>query len=772
MDGDVSRDTSDHDHEQWDDSLDNDAEAIKRRRVSRACDTCRKKKIRCDGCAPCSNCTAYRTTCIFADVKKKRSAPRGAKYVQTLETRIWKLESFLQRVLPDCNIDEEIDRENGISGSAPADTDSLAGRMTKVVPPEDRASFVALGEPDQDADDLAERMGYLWSNTDGESEYLGASNSVTCLISAQKKIREIMGDTTFDEFCLKSRETISMHNLQVEEDFMSIMMRKSAFPPSRMPDLETSALYIESYFENFQCIYPLLDKDWFLAQIPQMYSRDAEPDLSFRAIYLMVLAFGSHHVRGDSPGQQASEGWILYIHAHSLLFRVVQKQTLRVVQAFLLIGLYLEPCGRQQSLWTLIGAVVRLAQSIGIHRKLHQSNSIATEHSSFSNSADARRRAFWILYLMDNNLVATCGKPAALQDFDCDQDYPILTPGEQVRYGNLETSIGQPFSFFAAQIELARLSHQVQKELYSVSAAASLQSAQIDEAVNDFDQRLQSWMNNLPIKVRPDQIPTIFEHDPRIASRDSDANDAVACVLIPVLHLRYYNLMMTIHRKRMVQSNGRQETGQQSRRSTSADVSGRSRDIALHAARASLAVMTNRIPRMRKQFIRYNLSYPASAVLVIFSNIVKNPETANVSDDIAILRHATLFFTESLSGDDSAVEPFLKFFRECVRVVEKTYVKYTSVAPHSMSSYSSPDTTTSSRQFGHPAQEQDGSAVGLWEPFNFNELAGVPGVSGFDDSMYYPSASWPVMSGGAQEFLPINYDSFLNNTMLNMESFT
>ena len=33
--------------------------AQKRRRVTRACDECRRKKIKCDGMQPCSHCTIY-----------------------------------------------------------------------------------------------------------------------------------------------------------------------------------------------------------------------------------------------------------------------------------------------------------------------------------------------------------------------------------------------------------------------------------------------------------------------------------------------------------------------------------------------------------------------------------------------------------------------------------------------------------------------------------------------------------------------------------------
>lgn len=50
----------------------------KRRRIARACDMCRKKKIKCDGKTPrCSHCENYKTECIFTQVEKKRNPPKG-----------------------------------------------------------------------------------------------------------------------------------------------------------------------------------------------------------------------------------------------------------------------------------------------------------------------------------------------------------------------------------------------------------------------------------------------------------------------------------------------------------------------------------------------------------------------------------------------------------------------------------------------------------------------------------------------------------------------
>lgn len=69
----------------------------KRRRIARACDMCRKKKIKCDGKMPaCSHCLNYKTECIFTQVEKKRQPPKGAKYIEGLENRLGRMESLLR----------------------------------------------------------------------------------------------------------------------------------------------------------------------------------------------------------------------------------------------------------------------------------------------------------------------------------------------------------------------------------------------------------------------------------------------------------------------------------------------------------------------------------------------------------------------------------------------------------------------------------------------------------------------------------------------------
>ncbi|CAO3653022.1 unnamed protein product [Cunninghamella echinulata] len=74
-------------------SSDNE-EANKRQRVSRACDLCRRKKIKCDGLILYVVIVKHLIyKCSYKDTTKKRGPPKG--YIEAIENRLYKLEKVL-----------------------------------------------------------------------------------------------------------------------------------------------------------------------------------------------------------------------------------------------------------------------------------------------------------------------------------------------------------------------------------------------------------------------------------------------------------------------------------------------------------------------------------------------------------------------------------------------------------------------------------------------------------------------------------------------------
>ncbi|KAG2175040.1 hypothetical protein INT43_006102, partial [Umbelopsis isabellina] len=68
----------------------------KRAKTTRACDECRKRKVKCDGAQPCQRCSKNDIQCVFAKLPPKRGPPK--QYVEVLETRLRLIEKALMEI--------------------------------------------------------------------------------------------------------------------------------------------------------------------------------------------------------------------------------------------------------------------------------------------------------------------------------------------------------------------------------------------------------------------------------------------------------------------------------------------------------------------------------------------------------------------------------------------------------------------------------------------------------------------------------------------------
>jgi hypothetical protein len=75
----------------------------KRRRVTRACDECRRKKIKCDGKSPCTHCQVYSYECTYDKPSNRRRNP-APQYIEALENRLHLAETLLRKFIPDVDL--------------------------------------------------------------------------------------------------------------------------------------------------------------------------------------------------------------------------------------------------------------------------------------------------------------------------------------------------------------------------------------------------------------------------------------------------------------------------------------------------------------------------------------------------------------------------------------------------------------------------------------------------------------------------------------------
>ncbi|PFH51533.1 hypothetical protein AMATHDRAFT_142483 [Amanita thiersii Skay4041] len=84
--------------------------ALKKRKVDRACDACRRRKTRCDGPRMpdnvCSNCIQSRKTCTYVEMSKPRGPPKA--YITSLEDKMEAMEALLKGLYPNVDFSNEL----------------------------------------------------------------------------------------------------------------------------------------------------------------------------------------------------------------------------------------------------------------------------------------------------------------------------------------------------------------------------------------------------------------------------------------------------------------------------------------------------------------------------------------------------------------------------------------------------------------------------------------------------------------------------------------
>lgn len=70
----------------------------KRSKITKACDNCRRRRVKCDGTPDgCGGCKAAKTQCVYTTSNTKRGPPKG--YVEVIEDRLGKIENMLAGIV-------------------------------------------------------------------------------------------------------------------------------------------------------------------------------------------------------------------------------------------------------------------------------------------------------------------------------------------------------------------------------------------------------------------------------------------------------------------------------------------------------------------------------------------------------------------------------------------------------------------------------------------------------------------------------------------------
>ncbi|RDA83361.1 hypothetical protein CP532_3718 [Ophiocordyceps camponoti-leonardi (nom. inval.)] len=664
-----------------------DSNEAKRRRIARACDMCRKKKIKCDGKLPaCTHCINYKTDCVFTQVEKKRSPPKGAKYIEGLENRLGRMEHLLKlsgllsqddngatdlgelekrltektRQASLAAVSSPTSPSQGTSGqdgnaSTPhsALTSPDPGKETHRIDDKSRSAMSTDdNQVEGEVEALSEMMCSLVTNQSGETRYIGSSSGFSIFSPRGIQwVNEKTGDESFSEMI--SEVSVDDHKwTNWKPEVFGDLFQRRVFRP--LPPKPEALSLLKDYFENFNCMFPLFHQPTFMHLVERQYSPDPYQGSGWWASLNCVLAI-ANRLRVMSnlvPQEEDEKAWAYLKNAMAVFPELTMRNTdLLSVQALLGMALFMQGTPNPQPTSLLVATAIRLAHNIGLHKR-------GTGFNLNPIEIEQRKRVFWIAYMLDKDLCLRSGRPAAQDDDDMNVDLPDADPVDNI--GNIPLADGKgKMNLFRVICEFTVIESNVYKRLYSTRATKQ-SDGELLNTIGELDQELEEWKDKIPIDFRP-------EHEIK-------ASHTPLILHVVMLHFTYYNCLTTIHRMSI-------HHGYWTSRLSNYAIQGlnarplnprvfSSAALCTAAARASISLLKY-IPQGDFSCVWLILYFPVSALMTLFGNILQNPLDPRAKSDTRLMNLVVNFLSMlGQEAEQGGVHRMLGVCSEFVRIAK------------------------------------------------------------------------------------------------------
>ncbi|KAH8078750.1 fungal-specific transcription factor domain-containing protein [Cristinia sonorae] len=445
----------------------------RRFKLSRACDRCRRRRIKCDEGHPCQSCLNSSSACTFEE-PGKRTHPHKSKRTSTLEDRMHHLETLIQAIPP------AVFAAGGVLGnppvpSSPIDPASNAHAsfasskhdFPAGVPPPSLSTFPLMnpstyfaptkpasrqpspnaGLPtpgfnsavahDHLADDLA-RMSlsasYLYFDDEGYTRWQGETSGLPLLdllVERHRVVTKPEPDTP-----VQSNWSLpTPQSPQANDWFPGRTARRTNNNPEVVWKLVTSVIapdlmdsLVQCYLSTSYYLMPFLHVPSFLADYGNPH-KWGEP--GFAAFIVAICCLSSRHiddprVRADpADGNTAGTTWFeLFGRLRTL--PTADRPTIYTVQSVLIAGVYAVGLGKLSKAFALISEAITLSIDSGLHRS-------ADAYDVFDAIEDeVRKRTFWCVYMWDKQACVHFGRPPMIRLRDCDIGEPAIVDDEYI----------------------------------------------------------------------------------------------------------------------------------------------------------------------------------------------------------------------------------------------------------------------------------------------------------------------------------------------------
>ncbi|KAI9793277.1 MAG: hypothetical protein M1835_007348 [Candelina submexicana] len=487
--------------------------AQKRRRVTRACDECRRKKIKCDGKQPCTHCTVYSYDCTYDQPSNRRRNPTP-QYIESLEIRLERAETLLKTVLPGIDLSSPYADNRILQLMRGTAKSSVIGPRVALTEPEsstERGIAASDNGTDSVLESMVENTAHLDLDDQGHWDFHGHSSGIAFWRRMRQQFGELLGPEAGTVPFLKTRPLNQM--LESPRSTMESPMDTNIL--SELPSRECARMLCANALDDACALLRFVHQPSFYESLDRIYNTPLEQftneDNKFLPLLYIVLALGCLFAKTEqsplekSGYESAIDYGFKFFRAGRHLMDITDCRDLTSIQAVVFMIMFLQCSAKLSTCYSLIGIALRSSLRMGLHRSvLANFNPIERE---------IRKRVFWVIMKMDVYVGALLGLPRTLSDDDVDQELPLEVNDEFITKEKILPMPEDQFSLVAAtnaQVRLMRILTKIIKYIYPIKGlersahGRSNQSYVVSHArIREIEHDLQEWMEDLPMPLTP-----------------------------------------------------------------------------------------------------------------------------------------------------------------------------------------------------------------------------------------------------------------------------
>lgn len=579
------------------------AEPEPRKRTRVACDTCRKKKIRCDGQPRCQNCAmANEKECHYEvrPLKKPKHHPRPLqRNMDALSMRLLRVESVLMLIA---------DRFGAGVADQLKERDELLG-LELATPPS--------VEPPQLRHYLKQMESYMGSH----------SFLIILLQSSIEWMEQQLGPDQAHLMEPFVKMLLVLHNKF--RHFISKWIDQPVCDPEtrrrlqELPFPKNSAT-VYRLLDHFLGLFLQMETVGDIGKIRGMFDRYYSQKRSFRTAELLIMTSALLYCLVATGGEidlSEDELWALQDQLLTQAIFYYQRlcvvgDGLETVEAMLMFLIYLEcSCVGLKVNNMVLALAVRFAKDVGLHRAEMYENISAEE-------SDRRKRMWWKCYYLDLENCFRSGKPPLISKYDVSPQLSQVDPLTLAL--ELPNDENHFFYFFSLIVHMRSLSYE---RFFSATATFDTFKSLLDQ-LDALNAELFSIAGVLPEHMRP-----LFANDPKF-QRFENFKEATR-ELHFIVHLTFFTHLMTINRLPLLLLFDEVDEAKKLAY----------RSLALNCARTVLEMFgCFGEHQVLDSFYSWFIFYPLIAFLHLLAACMNNPQSPEAYADLQLLINAAPIF--------------------------------------------------------------------------------------------------------------------------------